>query len=269
MTMSSVKGANNVPIALSETGEGDPVVFLHGAGADRHRWQAVSEPLASCFRTISYDRRGRADSGDDDCYSLMDEVDDLVCVMRACGNGKPVHVVAHSYGAMIALAAAMKEPGVFSRLVLYEAPINFQGSGQFVDMEHVTELDNVMNSQGGSAATSYFLEHFPRFSREEIDQMKLDPSWPGRCKAAGTLARELRATHDFTVTKADLETMAIPTLLLLGGDSIPAFQSSAATLHEHLPDSELEVLQGDTHRAMDTSPERVKELVEQFLSRAE
>lgn len=262
-----IKGANEVTLAASEVGEGKITVFIHGTGANRDRWQSVIDMLSSKFRTLKFDRRGRGDSGDSDIYSLDDEVEDLLSVLQSSDEGKPVNIVAHSYGALIALAALVEKPRLFSRIVLYEAPLAIPDLCQFVEIKQVNELEKVIENEGAEAAAVFFLKHFPRVSEADIEEMKQLPSWNERCAAANTLARELRVAHEFILEPAKLAECNIPVLLLLGGASIPAFHASARALHEMLPNSQLVELPGETHRAMDTSPQQMAKLLEEFLGK--
>jgi len=267
MTMDSrvIDGADGIPLALIEAGEGNAIVFIHGTGAEHNRWQAVTELLSERFCTVSYDRRGRGNSGDSSAYSVAHEIRDLLHVLNVVGEGKPVNVVAHSFGALLALAAALQEPQAFSHLVLYEAPVAFPDTEPFVEIPRVHELEQVMANQGASEATAFFLEHFPGLLPPEIEQLKQAPSWTARCASAGTLARELRAAYKFSLRPGELQAIPVPTLILLGGASRPAFHQSAHILQENLPDSQLRILAGETHRAMDTDPTKVAGLIAQFL----
>ena len=59
------------------------------------------------------DRRGRGDSTDGTSYQIEYEFDDVAAVVSHIG--KPLDILAHSYGAMITLGAALRlEPSTTS-----------------------------------------------------------------------------------------------------------------------------------------------------------
>ena len=260
-----IEGAGEVPIHVLSRGAGSTLVFMHGTAASARRWGKVADKLASRYRVIEYDRRGRGDSGDTADYTLEHEATDLVRVLRECGHGSSVDLLAHSYGALIALAGLPALQNLLRRLVLYEAPLSIPHQCQFIDMDDVNELDSTLKQQGNEAATDLFLRRFPRATEVEINELKNSSSWAQRIAAAPTLGRELRAAHDFTIKDKSLSECRLPCLILLGGASPEPFQISAQYLCEHIPQSRLEILEGQRHRAMDTIPDQLAQKIELFL----
>jgi len=58
-----VKSPDGTPIAYSRSGEGSPLVLVHGTGAIR-RWAPLIPRLETHFSVYAVDRRGYSDSGD-------------------------------------------------------------------------------------------------------------------------------------------------------------------------------------------------------------
>ena len=120
-------------LSVRQTGKGDPLVLVHGSLDGIGAFSLVELRLAEDHSVWVYDRRGRGGSGDGAEYSLDREVDDLRAVITATG-GVP-HVVAHSYGAVIALQARLR--GVPMRsLVVYEPAIN----GEAIDPQQIASI---------------------------------------------------------------------------------------------------------------------------------
>ena len=42
------------------SGDGPPVVFVHGSWGDHHNWDLVVPEIAATNRTLTYDRRGHS-----------------------------------------------------------------------------------------------------------------------------------------------------------------------------------------------------------------
>ena len=74
-------------IACEVSGEGAPLVLVHGAGSARWSFDAVRPHLERRFTVIAIDRRGRGDSGDGAEYSLEREFEDVAAVVRDAGHG--------------------------------------------------------------------------------------------------------------------------------------------------------------------------------------
>ena len=99
-----VTTSDGVRIACELSGEGRPVVLVHGAGSARWSFDAVRPHLEREFTVIAVDRRGRGDSGDDDDYDLRREYEHVAAVVRDAGDGAVL--MGHSYGGLVAAGAA-------------------------------------------------------------------------------------------------------------------------------------------------------------------
>lgn len=108
-------------------GQGAPVVFIHGAFADRQLWAPQVRALASTGRwqTITYDLRGHGQTGPTprDPYSVGVLVDDLGALLDHLRLER-VSLVGLSLGGMIAQAFAAISPERIDRLVLADTAIS-------------------------------------------------------------------------------------------------------------------------------------------------
>ena len=89
--METTKSADGTVIAYDRTGHGPPLVIVLGAFCDRKTFVPPAS-LTGQFTVITYDRRGRGDSGDTQPYSPALEVADLAAVIEAVsgsGTGRP------------------------------------------------------------------------------------------------------------------------------------------------------------------------------------
>jgi pimeloyl-ACP methyl ester carboxylesterase len=104
-----------------EAGAGPSVVCLHANASSSGQWRALMDALAPRFHVLAADSYGAGRSPSwprDRAVSLRDEVALLDPVFaRARG---PVTLVAHSYGAAVALIAALERPDRVHSLALYE-----------------------------------------------------------------------------------------------------------------------------------------------------
>jgi pimeloyl-ACP methyl ester carboxylesterase len=99
----SLTEVNGVRLLVEQSGDGDPMVLVHGSWEDRLTWALVEEALAERFRVISYDRRGHSGSEDGpEPGTRRDDEDDLAALIEEVASG-PAHVVTNSFGGSIAL----------------------------------------------------------------------------------------------------------------------------------------------------------------------
>src|SRR5215207_5387940 len=118
-SMETVTSRDGTPIAYERSGEGPPLVLVHGTTSDHSTWDLVLPELGKLFTVYAMDRRGRGESRDGGGagYDIEREFEDLVALIDSIGE--PANLLGHSYGAICALEAALRGPQV-RRLVLYE-----------------------------------------------------------------------------------------------------------------------------------------------------
>jgi pimeloyl-ACP methyl ester carboxylesterase len=105
-----------------EQGSGEPMVFVHGAPGDLRAWEPIREGIASKYRFIAYNQRyfGTEPWPDDGKnFSIPTLADDLATFITSFNAG-PVHLVSWSFGGLIAMQAAVKNPSLVRSLILYE-----------------------------------------------------------------------------------------------------------------------------------------------------
>jgi pimeloyl-ACP methyl ester carboxylesterase len=110
--------ANGTRIAYAQSGEGPPLLLLHGAEADHSMFDAFAPLLAPHFTVIAYDQR---DSGGTvnpaSAYGFEELADDAAALVAALGFGR-AHVFGTSLGGAIAQVLAARHPGRVDRLIL-------------------------------------------------------------------------------------------------------------------------------------------------------
>ncbi len=124
MSPENVTSKDGTPIAYRRSGQGPPLVLVHGTAADHNRWAPVLPAFEERFAVCAVDRRGRGGSGDSDDYAIQQEFEDVAAV--ADSLGEPPVLLAHSYGALCALEAALLTRNI-RKLVLYDPGIEVAG----------------------------------------------------------------------------------------------------------------------------------------------
>src|SRR5262252_8058024 len=104
------------------TGEGDPVVFLHGFGLDLRMWAPQFDAFRSAFRVIRYDLRGFGLSSSPPVDEYAHE-EDLNALLLHLGV-KSVHVVGLSMGGGMALRFAAVHSQMVRSLVLADSTLD-------------------------------------------------------------------------------------------------------------------------------------------------
>jgi esterase len=112
-------------LAGTESGEGTPVVLLHGLFGSAGNLGAVQRPLSRRFRVLSLDLRNHGASPHAAEMSYPAMARDVLETLDARGIGTAA-LVGHSMGGKVAMAAALVAPERVSRLAVADiAPVSY------------------------------------------------------------------------------------------------------------------------------------------------
>jgi pimeloyl-ACP methyl ester carboxylesterase len=113
--------ANGVKLHYLVTGQGDPVLLLHGFGQSSQMWRPLMRELARSHTIIAADLRGAGQSdAPPDGYTKAGMARDMHALMTQLGYPK-VSVVGHDMGMMVSYAYAAQFPNDVQKIVLLEA----------------------------------------------------------------------------------------------------------------------------------------------------
>ena len=262
MAQESVTSTDGTPIAYQHSGEGPPLVLVHGTSADHTRWKPILPTFEEHFSVYAVDRRGRGGSGDSEDYSIEREFEDVAAVVDSLGE--PTYLLGHSYGALCALGAALLTRKNVSKLMLYEPPVQVVGE-EAVASGVVGRLEALLEAGDRDAVVATMLREVAEVPPEVVEQMRELPAWQARVAAAHTIPRELRAQEAYWFDPERFEGLEVPTLLLKGGESPPTFAKGERAVSEALANCRIVVMPGQGHVAMDTATELFTTEVLRFL----
>src|SRR6476469_10816384 len=118
-----VAGTDGVRLRVHESGQRDAptVVCIHGYPDDHSLWDGVATELVPRYHVVSYDVRGGGESGKPrgrQAYRLDQLAQDLAAVIDAVSPDRPVHLLAHDWGAVQAWHA-VTDPGFAARVASF------------------------------------------------------------------------------------------------------------------------------------------------------
>lgn len=258
--MKKIRSRDGTQIAYWESGNGSPLLLVHGTTADHTRWVSVLPELEERFTVYAIDRRGRGESDDTAPYDISREFEDIAAVIDSLGGS--VNVLGHSYGAVCSLEAALLTRNI-AKLVLYEPPLPV-GIDPYPPGT-VERIQNLVEDGDRDGAVSAFFREVVRMPDKELEMLRTLPSWAARVAAAHTIPREMKLQESYRFLPDRFRNLRVKTLLLLGGDSPAFLQKPTEMLHQILSDSRVVVMPGQQHTAMNTAPDLFVAEVLKFL----
>lgn len=293
----TITDANGYPvkIAYGEKGTGKPLILLHGLGNWSYHWRNSIEPLSKHFRVICFDAKGygfsekplsrREQSGH--------QVIELERIIQALCD-EPAVIVAESMGALVSLALAQKSPQLIGRLVVINAPIftdRLPHWGMGLLAQTPLEIVHTIDSLRLANLFAPLVREILAIERRKV---LFDPSmltqedvyWitypfielPGTLvKVAEELQIAIREIENLLANKpnilskiqSNLGTIQCPTLILWGDQDSWFPASHGEKLHQHLPNSRLQILSNCNHDAATGSFKVVNAAVLEFLQDTE
>ena len=255
-----------------EAGSGPGVVCLHANASSSGQWRALMDHLAPRFHVLAADSYGAGRSPAwprDRKVSLRDEAALLEPVLSLAGE--PLSIVGHSYGAAVALVAALERPARVRAMVLYE-PVLFA----VLDAERPppNEADGIRDAVARAGAALEAGDPAGA-ARCFIDYWMGPGSWnrmpEGRqapiLSSIANIAGWGDALLDEPTPLAAFSRLEMPVLYLVGKDSPPSSRGVARLLARTLPRVEVVELEGLGHMGPVTHPEVVNPVVVRFLER--
>ncbi|MBW5425671.1 alpha/beta fold hydrolase [Streptomyces sp. BG9H] len=200
--MDKVFSQDGTAIAYERTGQGPALILAGGAFQCRGDFGELPGLLAGHFDVITYDRRGRGDSGDTAPYDVRREIEDLDALITLAGGNAYVHGM--SSGAVLALEAAAGGSAI-SRLSVYEPPFVVDDSRPPLPEDYVAHLTGLVESGARGDAVAYFLTRAVGVPQDVVTGMRQAPFWPGMEAVAHTLP------YDGTVMGDTMSGRPLPT----------------------------------------------------------
>lgn len=283
----SILQTDGAKLRYDVSGAGDPVVLVHGGAGDSRGWASQIEALSESYKVINYSRRYHwpnepIPEGVGDPISV--HVDDLEALIGQLDTG-PVHLIGHSWGAVMCLMLAMRRPDLVRSEVLEEPPVLTLLVSLPPKPAEMAKL--FLKSPGTAVAIAKFgmagVEPARKaFARGENEaglhlwacavsgKKSYSDFSPGLRERMEANSKPLEAAFVrgglAPLTAADIQKIQTPSLLVNGQTSHPVFHRLNDTLEKVLPHTSRVVIPNASHWMHEDNPGAANRTILDFLA---
>lgn len=265
---------NDLNIHVQQTGAGPDVVLIHGLTGDLSIWflSRTIPVLAESHRVTAYDLRGHGYTDAPAAgYTSLDHARDLIGLLDVLGIARS-RLVGHSFGAVIAVHAAVIAPERVDALVLSDP--YFPALRHLEDVSRWGHWENFRREAEDAGVTlssdtwydlTTFFDQVRQLDDERLLRFRQAVGLPGLkrvLRLAGTTCGYDSKLAD-GLSAEQIASVHQPCLALYGMYS--PFLNTADYLIEHMPDCRGRRIPGAQHRAPEENPERFVLAVREFL----
>jgi len=257
------------PWRVWDRGAARPVLAMHCSLAHSGAWLGLAERLSGVTVT-ALDQPGHGRSADWDGVSEIHGLTTRIATVMAesLGEGGPVDFIGHSFGGTVCLRIALERPELVRSLTLVE-PVIFaaaKGHPAYAPFRAGHEqLAHLLKADGRAAAAAQF--HAAWGTGEPFADLS-DRSRNYILDRIHHIAAQNPVLLDDAaglLRPGGLEGIAVPVLLIEGGDSPPVIGAVQGALAARLPQGRRLVVSGAGHMVPITHPGAVAEAVQAHL----
>jgi pimeloyl-ACP methyl ester carboxylesterase len=246
-------------------GRGRPLLLLHGAAQTAHSFDEVAPELARDHDVVALDLPGHGDSSWAPCYQRDAVADVVLAVAEHLGWHRPT-LIAMSFGGLVSLAAAAREPHRVAGLVVVDVVPTVAPGGErairrqlatteFASLDDAVAHARAFNPRRSEANVRERLRHAMRERADGRWVYKFDP-------AIGAAAG-----HETARLWHQMRSIRCPALLVRGAESPILTEDGATRFTTTIPGGRVATVAGAGHSVMGDNPAGFVAAVRPFLAR--
>ena len=257
---------------VRDAGRGPGIVCLHSNASSSSQWRSLTERLSPDHRVVAIDSIGAGKSApwpSEPGPTLSDEAAFIEPVLASIAS--PFFLIGHSYGAAVALVAAMKRPDRIRALVIYEPPLIALLEAEMPGQAAARDLSRTAADAAASIAAGDSFAAARRFIDYWMGDGRWDAMPPQRqapiAASMGPIAHWARALAEEPTPLSAFGALAMPVLCMVGSDSPASSRGVTRLLATTLPNATVLQCSGLGHMAPVTHPDVVNDAIVAFLAR--
>jgi (E)-2-((N-methylformamido)methylene)succinate hydrolase len=249
------------------TGQGQPVVLIHGVGLNKEMWGGQIVGLAPHYRVIAYDMLGHGASPrpatGTDLLGYAEQLRELLEHLHL----PQATIIGFSMGGLIARAFALHYPQHTQGLVVLNSVFNRSPEQRAAVIERTRQVAQYgPNANAEAALTRWFSHEYQAANPAQIAALR--QTLASNDPEGYLTTYELFATQDMYLVDR-LDSIRVPTLISTGELDPGSTPQMAKELAELIPGAQVAVLAEQRHMMPVESPRLVNQVLLDFLNRAQ
>lgn len=247
-----------------ESGEGQPLLILHGVFGSSDNWMTIGRGLAPDFHVYMLDMRNHGQSFHSITFDYPSMVNDLDHFMQEKGIDKS-YLMGHSMGGKIAMNFAVNHPDTLLKLIIVDIsprsyPIHHDNiltglsSIDLSALQSRSEADEQLSKYVAEKSTRNFL--LKNLARDENNNFMWRLNLPVIRMNIERVGVGLPGNNKFEGE----------TLFIKGSNSNYILEEDFDLIKERFPNSTIKIVEGAGHWVHAEQPEKFLETVKEFLS---
>ena len=249
------------------TGQGHPVVLIHGVGLNKEMWGGQVVGLAPHYQVIAYDMLGHGASprpaADTQLRGYAEQLEELLDHLGLA----QATVIGFSMGGLVARAFALHFPQRISGMVILNSVFNRSAEQRAGVIARTSQAaEHGPDANAAEALSRWFSREYQAANPAQIAAIRqvLADNDPQGYLTTYTLF----ATQDMYRAE-DLHRIQVPTLIATGELDPGSTPEMARQLAAHIPGAQVAILPEQRHMMPVESPRLVNQVLLEFLTQAD
>src|SRR5689334_13010905 len=139
--------SNHIHLYYESTGDGPPLLFIHGLGSSTRDWEPQVADFSKSYRVITVDLRGHGQSEKPaGPYTIPEFAADVAGLLESL-HASPAHIVGLSLGGAVAFQLAVDYPALLKSLTIDNSGPSMGGTPEQAQAE-ITRRVGIVQQMG-------------------------------------------------------------------------------------------------------------------------
>lgn len=248
----------DIQVAFRRSGQGTPVVFVHGLGQDHRSWDPVIDRLAPGVNAYVPDLRGHGSTSIGQASGTASQLaGDLLAFLRTVSG--PAICVGFSLGGVIVLGAALQDPALVRQAIVVGTSSKVGRAAVDYFSQRVDQAQNDVDAFQKALAsdTDAMIVH----ARDQVDDtVRQRLAAVGDAQGFANAARAMIALADAPMTES-LRNIKVPVHIIQGLKDMFCPPKAAEILRQAMPQATYAEIPDTGHLMSVDQPERLAQAI--------